>query len=68
MVKIYPSQIWGDKLPSDVISSDNPPTKGQRLSDGLVQCGCGNVVKDNSEPGLSPSCNLCWSAIALPPR
>ena len=66
MVNVYPTQIWGSTLPSDVLADNKPPVKGTRLPDGRIQCGCGAKVDDNSSQGLKPSCNFCWSAIDLP--
>lgn len=69
MVQVYPTQIWGSELPSDVLlDTPQPPVKGERLADGRIRCGCGVTLEDNSSPGLKPSCNFCWSAIDLPPK
>ncbi len=57
-------QQWGDQLPSDVLTSETPPSSGIRHQDGRIECGgCGLVQADNSSPGLKPSCSTCWAAI-----
>jgi len=58
---------WGsDALPNPAsVLADPPPVKGERLDDGRIQCGCGAKIKDNSSPGLKPSCHFCWRAIDL---
>lgn len=62
----HTTQQWGDSLPNQVLHENPPVVQGDRLADGRIQCGgCGHTQADNRLPGLMPSCNSCWSAIAV---